>query len=118
MMSDLDGDYDGPSDNYLTVYLEENYQNGGIPSMAVQDNKSINTSFGTPPINLIGITENRSTSGCNGVVEPNVQPNCYLAPPWSNFKVLFANQVAFQPTPGPGYKGNWNHIEAYYQLNT
>jgi uncharacterized protein YjdB len=118
MMSDLDGDYDGPSDNYLTVYLEHNYQNGGIPRLVMQDNKSINTSYGTPPINLIGLTENRSTAGCNGVVEVNVVTSCYNAPPWYNAKELHASQVAFQPTPGPGYKGNWNHVEAYYQINS
>jgi hypothetical protein len=26
--------------------------------------------------------------------------------------------VAFQPNPGVGYKGNWNFVEGYYQLNT
>ncbi len=118
VLSDLDGDYDGPSVNYLTVYLEENYQNGGIPRMAMQDNKSINTSYGTPPINLVGVTENRSTSGCNGVVESNVVTSCYNAPPWYNGKEIHASQVWFQPTPGPGYKGNWNHVEAYYQINS
>ena len=86
--------------------------------MAVQDNKSINTSYGAPPINLIGVTENRSTSGCNGVVERNVVTSCYNAPPWYNAKTVDASQVAFQPTPGLGYKGNWNHVEAYYQINS
>jgi hypothetical protein len=22
------------------------------------------------------------------------------------------------PTPGPGYKNDWHHVEAYFQLNT
>jgi len=26
--------------------------------------------------------------------------------------------VVFQPTPGPGYKGNWNHVEVYFQINS
>ena len=118
VLSDLDGDYDGPSVNYLTIYLEHNYQNGGIPRMSMQDNKSINSSMGTPPINLVGVTENRSTSGCNGVVESNVFTSCYNAPPWYNGKEIHASQVWFQPNPGPGYKGNWNHVEAYYQINS
>src|SRR2546426_243684 len=92
VLSDLDGNYDGPSVNYLTVYLEHNYQNGGIPRMAAQDNKSINTSYGTPPINLVGVTENRSTDGCNGVVESNVVTSCYNAPPWYNAKEINASQ--------------------------
>ncbi len=118
VLSDLDGDYDGPSDNWLTMYIEHNYQNGGVPWLAMQDNKAINTSYGTPPINLIGITENRSTGGCNGVVEANVVTTCYDAPPWYNGKELHAGQVWFQSTPGPGYKGNWNHVEAYFAINS
>ena len=118
VLSDLDGDFDGPSNNWLTLYVEHNYQNGGIPRLALQDNKAINTSFGTPPINLIGVTENRSTGGCNGVVETNVVATCYNAPPWYNGKELHAAQVSFQPTPGTGYKGNWNHVEVYFQINS
>src|SRR5437867_10768856 len=76
VLSDLDGDYDGPSVSWLNILIEHNYQNGGIPRLALQDNKAINTSRGTPPINLIGVTENRSTCGCNGVVETNVVTSC------------------------------------------
>src|SRR2546425_4278617 len=39
-------------------------------------------------------------------------------PPWYNDKELQASQVWFQPTAGPGYKGNWNHVEAYFQINS
>ncbi|HET7789908.1 MAG TPA: Ig-like domain-containing protein [Gemmatimonadales bacterium] len=118
VLSDLDGDYDGPSDNWLTAYVEENYQNGGIPRIQLQDSKAINTSFGAPPINLVATTENRSVDGCNGVVEPNVVTSCFSFPPWYNDKEFSPGQVAFQPTPGPGYKGNWNHVEAYLQINS
>src|SRR5437879_1995577 len=118
VMSDLDGDRDGPSNGWLVAYVEHNYQNGGIPRLSVQDSKAINTTYGTPPINLIGITENRSVGGCNGVVEPNVVVSCFSFPPWYNDKEITAPQVWFQPTPGPGYKGNWNHVEAYFQINS
>jgi len=117
VMSDLDGDWDGPSNGWLVAYVEHNYQNGGIPRLSVQDSKAINTTYGPPPINLIGITENRSIGGCNGVVEPNVVVSCFSFPPWYNDKEITAPQVWFQPTPGPGYKGNWNHVEAYFQIN-
>jgi hypothetical protein len=116
-LSSWEGDYDGLSNNWLTLYLEENYQNGGIPRMSVQDNKSINTLLGLLPINLGALTEARSTSGCNGMVEKNMASECYNAPPWYNLKNL-DGPVVFQPNPGPGYKNNWNHVEAYYQLNT
>ena len=117
-MSNLDGDFGGPANAYMTVYLEQNYQNGGKPAMYIQDNMSINTASGALPNNLVGVTENRSTSGCNGLSESNWSVvNCYNAPPWYNAKGMIG-PVVFQPNPGPGYKNNWNFVEAYYQLNT
>jgi hypothetical protein len=116
-MSNLDGDYDGPSSNYLTIYLEQNYLNGGRPRMAMQDNRSINTSLGSLPRNLIGVTENRSTGGCNGVSESNIVSECFNSGGWYNDKQL-TGPVTFQPNPGAGYKNNWNFVEAYFQLNT
>ena len=118
ILSTLDGDYDGPSNNFLDVYIEHNYQNGGRPRFAMQDNKSINTSMGAVPNNLIGTAENRSTSGCNGVIETNIFSECYNAGSnWYNDKQL-TGPVTFQPNPGPGYKNDWNFVEAYFQLNT
>jgi uncharacterized protein YjdB len=117
-MSNLDGDWDGPSNAYMTIYLEQNYQNGGKPAMYIQDNKSINTTSGSLPNNLVGVTENRSTSGCNGISESAWSVvSCFNAPPWYNAKGMIG-PVVFQPNPGTGYKSNWNFVEAYYQLNT
>src|ERR1700745_3563016 len=56
VLSDQDGDWDGPSDNWLTLYIEHNYQNGGIPRFALQDNKAINTSYGAAPPHLLRLT--------------------------------------------------------------
>jgi hypothetical protein len=118
VMSTLDGDFDGPSNNFLTVYIEHNYSNGGRPRLAMQDNRSINTSMGTPPNNLISTTENRSTGGCNGVVESNIFSECYDAGSnYYNDKQL-TGPVTFMPNPGAGYKNDWNLVEAYFQLNT
>jgi hypothetical protein len=117
-LSTLDGDYDGPSENYLDVYIEDNYQNGGKPRLAIQDNKSVNYSYGALPNNLIGVTENRSVGGCNGVVETNISSECFNSGTfWYNDKQL-NGPVVFQPNPGPGYKNDWNFVEAYFQLNT
>jgi hypothetical protein len=118
VLSDLDGDYDGLSNDYLTLYIEQNYQNGGIPRLAMQDNKSINTSYGSLPRNLIGVTENRSTGGCNGVVETPMSSECYNAPPWYNDKKVDATLPYFSPNAGPGYKNSWNQVEVYFQLNS
>jgi hypothetical protein len=119
VLSNLDGNYDNPAFNWLNVYIEQNYQAGGIPRIAVQDNNAINMSYGVPPLNLVGITENRSTSGCNGVFETALSSStCYNNPPWYNAKTVDAAGVYFQPNPGPGYKGDWNRVEVYFQLNS
>ena len=118
VLSTLDGDYDGPSQNVLDVYIEHSYQNGGRPRLAIQDNKSVNYNNGALPNNLVAVTESRSTSGCNGVVESNFPNECYNAGSyWYNSKTL-TGPVTFQPNPGAGYKNNWNFVEAYFQLNT
>ena len=121
VMSTLDGDWAGPSDAFLALYLEHNYQNGGIPHLGIQDNQSINTSYGSVPNNLIGVTENRSVGGCNGVAEPNASSECFASATttgYYNLK-LVVGPVVLQPNAGSaGYKGNWNRVEAYFQLNT
>jgi hypothetical protein len=117
-LSTLDGDWDGPSNNFLDVYVEHNYQNGGRPRIEIQDNKSVNYSYGALPNNLIAVTENRSAGGCNGVVEANIFSECFnFGTYWYNDKQL-TGPVVFQPDPGVGYKNNWNFVEAYFQLNT
>ena len=118
ILSNLDGQWDGPSNSYMDLYIEQNYQNGGRPVLAMQDNKSINTSTGALPNNLVGVTENRSTGGCNGIAESNMPYECYnTGSSWYNDKKL-TGPVTFQPSPGTGYKGNWNFVEVYFQLNT
>jgi hypothetical protein len=115
ILSTLDGDYSGLANDFLTTYIEDNYQNGGVPRLAFQDNLSINP----PPRNLIGVTENRSTAGCNGVIEANMWNECYsTGSGWYNDKRENAAQPAFLPNPGPGYKGNWNFVEVYLQMNS
>jgi hypothetical protein len=117
-LSTLDGDYDGPSNNFLDVYIEHNYLNGGRPRIEIQDNKSVNYNFGALPNNLISQTEDRSAGGCNGVVETNIYSECFnFGTYWYNDKQL-TGPVEFQPNPGAGYKNDWNFVEAYFQLNT
>lgn len=117
VLSTMDGDWDGLSNNWMTLYIEQNYSSGGRPRLAMQDNKAINTSLGAPPYNLVGITENRSTGGCNGMAESNMTSECWAFAPWYNLKKV-DGPVAFQPSAGPGYKGNWNKVEVYFQLNS
>ena len=117
VMSTMDGDYDGPSDAWMTLYLEHSYQNGGKPRLMMQDNKAVNTSYGTPPIDLTNVTEDRSTGSCNGMIETNMSHECFQQGYWFNDKSIIG-PVVLQPSPGAGYKADWNFVEAYFQLNT
>jgi len=118
-LSTLDADYDGLSEDFMTVYVEQNYLNGGRPVIAMQDNKSINYNSGALPNNLVAVTENRSTAGCNGTVESNMYHECFAegGGTYYNSKNI-TGPVVFQPSAGPGYKNDWNFVEAYVQLNT
>ena len=117
VMSNMDGDFDGPSNAWMTLYLEHSYQNGGRPRLMMQDNKAVNSTLGTPPYNLVGVTEDRSTGGCNGMAETNMASECFMQGYWFNDKAIIG-PVVLQPSPGPGYKNDWNFVEAYFQLNT
>lgn len=114
ILSNLDDDWTGPSDAFLTTYMEHNYQNGGRPKLATQDNRSINTTNGALPNNLVNTTEVRSVSGCNGVSEANVQTECFsfsTASGYYNLKGVFGPTITT-------WRGAWNHVEAYFQMNS
>lgn len=117
VLSNMDDIYAGPSHTWMTLYVEQNYNDGGRPRLVIQDSKSINAMLGALPRDLTGVTNDRSVSGCNGPVEQGFTSECYNAPPWTNNKQLRGPAV-FRPTPGPGYIGDWNLVEAYFQLNT
>jgi hypothetical protein len=117
-LSNQDQDWDGLTYNYLNLYVEQSYQNGGIPRLAMQDSRMVDiTRIGQ---NLTGITENRSVAGCNGNSDGTGFTTCYQQDvnQWYSAKTWDAPAVAFQPTAGTDYKSNWNHVEVYVQLNT
>ena len=117
-LSSWDGDWDGLSQDWMTLYMEQTWSSdGGHPRLSMQDNKSINSLLGALPLSLLGLTEDRSTGGCNGMTEQGMFSECFLMPPWYNDKQL-VGPVTLQQSAGPGYKNNWNHVEAFFQLNT
>ncbi|HTT66642.1 MAG TPA: hypothetical protein VMF70_01310 [Gemmatimonadales bacterium] len=119
ILSNLDGDYDGPAFNYLTAYIEHNYQNGGYAILQTQDGKNIDQS--KIGVNLVGVTESRAVSGCNGTPDStaDVQVICYVnGTAYDNGKTWKSAQPVFKPNPGPGYKGDWHMVEAYFQMNS
>ncbi len=116
-LTTVDGQYVGPAFTHLTVYVEHNYQNGGIPVLAAQDGANIDITR----INqdLTGITENRAAHGCNGNTD-GYTTGCYAAGGgnYNNGKQWPAGQPSFLNTPGPGYKNDWHFVEAFIQLNS
>lgn len=112
-LTNLNADYSGLADTYLTAYVEENQ---GAPSLGLQDGQNIDeTQIGK---NLIGITENRSIAGCNGVQNGIGQytTDCYLMGQvhWNGLQWRSNNTYFFDATT----KNNWHFVEAYFQLNT
>jgi len=116
-LTNEDAAYAGPAFNYLTAYVEDNYQNGGIPVLSVQDGMNIDqTRIG---VDLTKVTENRAVAGCNGNSD-GYQTSCYAMGngQYDNGKTWEASQPYFLPNPGAGYKNNWHFVEAYFQLNS
>jgi hypothetical protein len=114
-------DRDDPAGNltfaYMYAYIEQVYQSGGIPMLRLQDARMIDTN--NINVDLTGATENRAVSGCNGNQDGTSVISCFrLNGPWYNGKEWKAAAVAFRPNPGTDYKGDWNHVEVYFQLNT
>lgn len=116
-LSDLDGDFDGLSDTFLTSYIEEHYTAGNLnPRLAFQDSKSVNSSFGAPPNNLLGVTEDRSVCGCNlnGALESGFSGECF-----DNGGYLYSDKILNASTSSTdATKTNWNFIEYYVKMNS
>lgn len=116
-LTNLSGQYAGPSTTNLTMYVEHNYQGGGIPIIGAQD--ALNIDVNSISQDLSGVTEDRSVHGCNG--EPNGGPtDCFSigGGSYSNRKWWDPGQPYFMDTPGPRYKNDWHFVEVYIQLNT
>lgn len=123
-LSDLDGDFDGLSQNWLTTYIEDHYVagEGNHPRLSMQDSNSVNASLGTPPNNLIGVTENRSVGLCNtnGHQEAGYTGDCFFVTGdnyWYSDKILNGPLTSTETT-GPNYKNQWNFIECYMKMNS
>lgn len=116
-LTNEDGASTGPSFTHLTLYVEHNYNSGGYPALQLQDASNIDqTKIG---VDLTDSTELRAAQGCNGNTD-GYPTGCYDqgGGTYNNQKVWKTAAPAFEPNPGPGYKGDWNHVEALFQLNS
>jgi hypothetical protein len=117
ILTNVDGDYTGPSETHLTVYIEEN---GGKPVLGLQD--ALNIDEASIGVNLTSITEQRAVAGCNGysTADGSDPEDCYLARPGKhrNGKMWRTISQYLKDTAGPYYKGDWHLVEAFFQLNS
>jgi hypothetical protein len=102
--------------------LETTWQGkDGVPRMESADGANVNTSHGTPSLtlDLTAITEDRAASGCNGNPD-GLNVSCFPSGggTWDNTKLKDAASAQFLYAAGPKNKGNWHHVEAYFQLNS
>ncbi len=116
-LTNEDDAYIGPSATHLTTYVEHSYQNGGIPVLQLQDGLNIDQTRILQ--DLTALTESRAAAGCNGNAD-GYATGCYNSGGgvFDNEKKFAAAQPSFLPDPGPGYKGDWHLVEAYFQLNS
>lgn len=119
ILSNLDGDWDGPSWSYLDTYIEFMSGIGAPyninPQIALQDGKRINVAAcpGNPPCDATN-TENRAIGGCNGCAAGSACGNisdCYrCASGWCNGRI-------WKPSNILG-KDQWVKVETYFKMNT
>lgn len=115
LMTNQNGSWDGMAWTRLTAYIEEN---AGIPRLRLQDGQNINKArIGQ---NLVGITELRGVTGCNGDSDGYGSGECYDCGggDYCNGKDWNAAQVYFSNTAGPFFKGDWHKVEAFFKLNS
>jgi uncharacterized protein YjdB len=117
LLTNLDGDWIGPSETHMTAYIEHNYQSGLRPVMGFQD--ALNIDQGQIGVDLTGVTENRGVAGCNGSSD-GYPDDCYLHAGSGNYRngKLWVANAYLGDSPGSQYKNDWHFVEAYFQLNS
>lgn len=119
VLSDLDdaaNKWSPLANNYLDTYVEFLSDIGSPyairPVLALQDELNVNTSYGTPPVDLSAITENRSVNDCNTPLYAGVESgDCY-----ADFTYYSANRWKASSTSVA--TNAWHHVEAYFHMNS
>ncbi|MBI5543190.1 MAG: hypothetical protein HY901_04840, partial [Deltaproteobacteria bacterium] len=118
ILSDLDraaNVYSPLANNYLDTYIEFLSDVGSPyairPIIAIQDEKRVNTSHGTPPNNLTAITENRSVAYCNTPVSAGAMGICYADNPYYSANSWKASAASISTN-------SWHHVEVYFKMNS
>jgi hypothetical protein len=126
MVTNKDSAWVGPAGTHLTVYVERTYQH---PRLAIQDMSNVDTDCirrndgswhgvsGCGP--SYPFTENRSVSSCNGIMGDAGTPDCFQwdATNWYSARFWDPAVNAFSNS-GSYNQNNWNHVEAYFEMNS
>jgi hypothetical protein len=107
-LTNLEGPYAGPAYTHLTTYVEEPF---GAPRLYMQDGMNIDENrIGQ---NLVGVTEQRAVSGCNGDSDGTGSTTCFLVAPGEHW-----NGKWWENTQARMGNGQWYLVEAYFKLNS
>ncbi len=120
-----DSDYVGPASSHLTTYIEIL---NAKALLALTDTLNVdgncvflnNDSFigCNGNFTTYSFTEARSVASCNGIVGDLDVRDCFdNGGEWYSARTWFS-PAWFTDSAGPQYKGDWHHLEAYFQMNT
>lgn len=117
LLSTDDGVWQGLSRTNNSIYLEAITNTSSpydiVPTIAAQDYLRTNASFGTPPNNLVAITETRSAYHCNTPAYlSGASGTCYNdGGGWYSANSWKAPEIIIP-------KDQWVKVEAYFKKNT
>lgn len=125
-LTNLDDDYAGLANTFLTTYAELTQ---GRAVLSLQDSKNVdpncikrgngvvvgcNGDFDSYPF-----TEERSAATCNGIVGELDRKICYnTGSYWYSQRSWWSGGEAFGNGPAPFDKNNWHFVEVYMALNS
>lgn len=117
LLTNVDGQWIGPAETQLTLYVEHNYANGGLrPAVGIQD--ALNIDQDQIGVDLTGITEARAVAGCNGSTD-GYPDDCYdTGNGFRRNSKFWRTDPYLGDARGPTYKNAWHFVEAYFKLNT
>lgn len=114
--SDLDDDYAALASNYLNTYIEFISDVGSPytirPAFAIQDSLRVNASYGTPPLDIVSATENRSACYCNTPVTAPATGVCYDDGGGGYYSATLAKGTRAVST------NLWHKVNVYLKMNT
>jgi hypothetical protein len=125
-LTNLDDDFVGPANSFLTTYAEVTQ---GHALLSLQDSKNVDSNCilrGNDVVvgcngnfNSYKFTEKRSVAACNGILGDLDRRTCYDADGyWYSARSWWSGLVAFGDGPGPFAKNDWHFVEVYMEMNS